>query len=323
VSAPVHGGDLDRAVARFGGDPAAWIDLSTGINRRPWPVQGPSVRAWQALPTNAALGRLTEAARAAYGAGGAVLPVPGAQAAIGALPRLWPCGRARVLGPTYTGHAAALAAAGWIVEEVTTPAALAGADLAVIVNPNNPDGRALPAGEVMGLHARSGRLLVDESFADVVPCLSVAARTGPPGLVVLRSFGKFYGLAGLRLGFVLADDATVAGLGGLLGPWPVSGPAAEIGAAALADGDWAEATRARLAGEVARLDELAAGAGWRLLGGTALFRLYETGDADRAQARLARHLIWSRRFDRSPGALRLGLPGGEAEWARLAAALGR
>ena len=206
------------------------------------------------------------------------------------------------------------AAAGWQVEDASDLDALAGADLAVVVNPNNPDGRQHDPRALLALASRVKRLVVDESFADAVPGVSLAAEAGRPGLLVLRSFGKFYGLAGLRLGFVLGSEADVAALAAMAGPWPVSGAAIEIGRRALLDRAWAEATRARLARDAVRLDGLAQGAGWKLVGGTPLFRLYETGDAAAAQERLARAKIWSRIFSGKPGWLRLGLPGDEAEW---------
>jgi cobalamin biosynthesis protein CobC len=151
--------------------------------------------------------------------------------------------------------------------------------------------------------------------------LSLAAEAGRPGLLILRSFGKFYGLAGLRLGFMLGSEADVAALAAMAGPWPISGVAIEIGRCALLDRDWADATRARLAREALRLDDLAKGAGWRFIGGTPLFRLHETADAVAARERLARAKIWSRIFSGKSGWLRLGLPGDEAEWVRLANAL--
>jgi len=163
----------------------------------------------------------------------------------------------------------------------------------------------------------------DESFADATPDLSLAAQAGEPGLVILRSFGKFYGLAGLRLGFALGSAVDVAALAALAGPWPVSGAAIAIGRRALCDRAWAAATSSRLARDADRLDALIRPAGWRLVGGTALFRLYDTGDAEAAQRRLAEAQIWSRIFHERPGWVRLGLPGDEAEWDRLAAALGK
>lgn len=313
-----HGGNLDAARVRYGdGD---WIDLSTGINRVPYPLPPIPAGAWQALPDRAAMARLIRAAQAAYATKAAVLPVAGAQAAIQMIPRAFPAGLARVLGPTYNEHAAALRAAGWQVEEVGELSALAGADLAVVVNPNNPDGRCHPPEALRLLAGQVGRLVVDESFADPVPELSLAS--DPGRALVLRSFGKFYGLAGVRLGFVLGEDAAIAALAEMAGPWPVSGPAIAVGGTALADRDWAAASISRLQDDAQRLDGLAAGAGWRLVGGGHLFRLYETPDAEAAQQRLARHHVWSRIFPWHWHWLRLGLPA-PGEWARVDAALRR
>jgi len=318
-----HGGNLDIALERFGGCPEEWIDLSTGINRCPYPVGELTPRHWTALPSRSEIASLHHAARRAYATTAPVLATAGAQAAIQLLPRLAPPGRARILAPTYNEYAAILSGAGWTIEQAAALEALAGADLAIVVNPNNPDGRLHDPAKLLALLPHVGRLVVDESFADCVPGLSLAPEAGRPGLIVLRSFGKFYGLAGLRLGFILASEADVAACAGMSGPWPVSGPAIEIGRRALLDRDWADETRARLARGSARLDRLTRDAGWTLIGGTPLFRLYEAGDAVAAQERLAEAKIWSRIFRDSPGWLRLGLPGSEAEWERLAAALSR
>lgn len=316
-----HGGNLDEAMARHGaGD---WIDLSTGINRRPWPVPAIPPEAWAALPTRSALARLIDAARAAWQVAPdtAGTALAGAQAAIQLVPGLRAPGRARVLGPTYNEHAAALRAQGWQVAEVTDPAALEGADLAVLVNPNNPDGRSLAPDALRALAARVRLLVVDESFADATPALSLLPQALPGNTLVLRSFGKFYGLAGLRLGFAFAAPPIIARLAERAGPWPVSGPAIHVGIAALSDAGWAEAMRTQLATDAERADALALGAGWAVAGGTPLFRLYRTPDARAAHDRLARQHIWSRIFPWSPQLLRLGLPGPEAEWDRLATAL--
>lgn len=318
-----HGGNLDRAVQRFGGRVQDWIDLSTGINRQPYPVGEIGQLHWSALPSHSDIESLHEAARQAYGISASILAMAGAQAAIQLLPRLAPRGRARVLAPTYNEYVAALSAAGWDVAEVPTLEALAGADLAVVVNPNNPDGRRHDKAELLALLTRVGRLVIDESFADAAPELSLAAEAGRPGLLILRSFGKFYGLAGLRLGFVLGGEGDIAALSAMAGPWPVSGAAIAVGRRALLDRDWAKATVTRLARDCLRLDAEAKPQGWRLVGGAPLFRLYETEDGRAAQERLAGARIWSRVFEQQPGWLRLGLPGDETEWARLAAALSR
>jgi cobalamin biosynthesis protein CobC len=314
-----HGGDIDVARARFGG--TDWIDLSTGINRVPYPLPPLPREAWTALPTRAAMTGLLAAASAAYGSDAPMLAVAGAQAAIQMIPRLAAPGRARILAPTFNEHAAALRATGWDVAEVATLSELERADLAVVVNPNNPDGRSHAPETLEALSHQVGRLVVDECFADTRPELSLVQRADQERLLVLRSFGKFYGLAGVRLGFVIGCERDIAALSEMAGPWPISGAAIVIGQAALTDRAWAEATMKRLRCEVVRMDDLARSAGWKPLGGTELFRLYDTPDATLAQNRLASQQIWSRIFSFSAHYLRLGLPGNPAEWSRLAAAL--
>lgn len=316
-----HGGNLDQAMATFGaGD---WIDLSTGINRRPWPIPDLAPDCWRSLPTRAVQAELVTAAARAWGASaqGAGVALAGAQAAIQLVPSLRPLGRAAVLGPTYNEHAACLVQSGWTVRTVTAPEALQGADLAVVVNPNNPDGRHHTPADLLALSRQVGLLVVDESFGDVTPALSLLPHAGAPNLLILRSFGKFYGLAGLRLGFAFGPAADIGLLSQAVGPWAVSGPAIEIGRRALADDAWADAMRSQLAQDAARADALALAVGWQQAGGTTLFRLYDTGNAQAAQTHLARHRIWSRIFPWSDRLLRLGLPGPEAEWDRLTQAL--
>jgi cobalamin biosynthetic protein CobC len=316
-----HGGNLDLAQQRFGGRPEDWIDLSTGINRLPYPVGDVSARAWSTLPSRAEIDALHQAARHAYRTTAPIVATGGAQAVIQILPQLAPSGRARILAPTYNEYAGVLSAAGWDVQEVAELDALAKADLAVVVNPNNPDGRCHPPKDLLALLPRVGRLVIDESFADPVPQLSLALEANRQGLLILRSFGKFYGLAGLRLGFAIGNSPDIEKLAAMSGPWPVSGAAISIGCRALRDDAWAENTTARLARDCIRLDTLAQLQGWRPVGGTSLFRLYEIPDALAAQDKLARSQIWSRVFAQRPAWLRLGLPGSEAEWTRVAEVL--
>ncbi|WP_199260026.1 threonine-phosphate decarboxylase CobD [Paracoccus binzhouensis] len=317
-----HGGDIDRAASRFGR--ADWIDLSTGINRRPWPAPensaGPlSSHALTALPTRADAARLCAVAATRFGCPpDQVLPLAGASAAIQLLPHVLPGRRAAVLSPTYNEHAASLRAAGWAVAEPSDPAALAGADLAVIVNPNNPDGRELPPARIAAIAATVGHLVVDESFADPRPDLSVATAQ-PDNVTALRSFGKFWGLAGLRLGFAIAAPDLLARLAERAGPWSVSGPALEIGARALADTAWIDDTVVWLSEAALHLDQIVT-PHWPLVGGTHLFRLYDTPDAPAARDLLARAGIWSRIFPWHPRWIRLGIPGNRAEFDRVAGA---
>lgn len=319
-----HGGNIDSAMATFGGAPADWIDLSTGINRQPYPLPHLPASAWTMLPTYAATQALLAAVSHHYQTTAPVLAVAGAQAAIQMMPWLTPPGGrklARVLGPTYNEHAATLRAAGWQVQEVAHLADLGGADLAVVVNPNNPDGQTHAAADLLALLPILGRLVVDESFGDITPDLSMLPHAGTDRLLVLRSFGKFWGLAGARLGFVFGAAADIANLQAMAGPWPVSGAALAIGERAYRDPKWAIETRARLQHEMPRIDAIAQTAGWQVVGGTALFRLYHTPDAALAQTQLAHAHIWSRIFPWHQNWLRLGLPGTELEWARLTAAL--
>ncbi|MEL7348334.1 MAG: threonine-phosphate decarboxylase CobD [Pseudomonadota bacterium] len=317
-----HGGNLDAAIQAYGGDRARWIDLSTGINRRPYPLPRLPPDCWARLPEASATARFVQAARGYTGAGAAVeiVPAPGAQALIQACPLLRPPGRVGIVTPTYNEHEAAFAAAGWDVVPLSDVEDLRGLDALVVVNPNNPDGRCYDPADLLARAGSLDLLVVDESFADTAPALSAIPHlSGDLGTrtVVMRSFGKFFGLAGLRLGFAACTAPLAHALAERLGPWAVSGPALEVGARAYADAAWIEETRARLAVEAARLDALAAEAGWRLIGGTTLFRTYDVGDGVGAQSRLARQQIWSRTFPYAPGWLRLGIPSGDDRWPSL------
>lgn len=310
-----HGGGIDAAAARHGGDRADWLDLSTGINPVPYPMPDLSPQDWTALPDRAAQDALIEAARAFWSVPDSmdILAAPGASVLIAQAPHLVPAGQVHIPGPTYNEHAAAFAAAGWAQIDNDAPTAAL-----VAVHPNNPTGRIWHRDEVS---APRPLTIIDESFADTLPDASLLSPDLPAGALVLKSFGKFWGLAGLRLGFAIGHPAMIDALRDRIGPWAVSGPALRIGAAALRDHDWAAGTRRRLARDAARLDELADAAGLTLQGGTDLFRLYQAPDAVALQDRLARHHIWTRIFPYSDSLIRFGLPGSAAEWTRLKVAL--
>ncbi len=306
-----HGGGLDTAIARYRGSRADWLDLSTGINPVPYPVPDLPADAWSTLPDTDAANRLVTAARSFWGvpAGAGLLAAPGLSALIAKIPSLTPAATVRIDAPTYNEHAAAFRAYGWRLG-TDRPSAR------VVVHPNNPDG-ALWSGD----HAENSDLVViDESFCDTCPEQTHIAKAATPGTLVLKSFGKFWGLAGLRLGFAIGDPNLIARLADMLGPWPVSGPALTIGAKALSDRAWADRTRVRLTRDSAQLDGLLTGAGAQVTGGTPLFRLYRVDDAATWQHRLANHHIWSRIFPYSTTWLRLGLPP-PAGWDRLQTAL--
>lgn len=324
-----HGGRLSMARARWSDAPLPWIDLSTGINPRPYPPGDIDPSAWSRLPDPAAIAALEATMAAAFGVedAGHVVACAGSEAALRLLPMLRR-GRARVgiAGPTYGSHADAWAA--HEVIEAMLPALLArldDLDVLVVVRPNNPDGTLAEettlADAAARLAARGGWLVLDEAYADAMPGVALAARDWARAAIVLRSFGKTYGLAGVRLGAVVAPPALVAPLRALLGDWPVSGPAIAVATRAYADRDWLRATHARLAADAARLDALIAEAGMMPQGCCPLFRLIEHDRAAALYHHLGARGILARAFADQPRRLRIGLPGAEADWTRLAKAL--
>ena len=254
-----------------------------------------------------------------------VVAVPGTQLLISLLPRLFPQDSVSILSPTYSEFAPAFAAAGAQILEAGTLAGLFDADAAILCNPNNPDGRRVEATtliELLRRRAATGLTVVDESFADLEPGgISLAPSLPLPGVVVLRSLSKTYGLAGLRLGFALASPDLAASIRDAIGSWPVSGPAIEIGTQALADRSWREAARKRLGQDTTRLDQMLHKAGPGIAGGTLLFRLTESAGAPELFHRLGQAGILVRNFDYRHDWLRFGIPGTEDAWQRLAQAL--
>jgi cobalamin biosynthesis protein CobC len=322
-----HGGALEVARKLAPRAPEPWIDLSTGINPHAYPLPDLEPAAWSRLPESGALAKLEAAAARRYGVRvGSVVAGPGSQALIHALAHISPHGEVGALGPTYSGFAAAFADRGARIINAKRLKDMDVLDVAIVVNPNNPDGRIIPRDDLLALHeglARRGAvLIVDEAFADFGGEGESLAPTLPPSsAVVLRSFGKAYGLAGLRLGFALASPDIVPSLRAALGPWPVSGPAIAIGVRALADSDWLRAMRARLGKDATRLDALLLRAGWGVIGGTRLFRLAAREDARAVFERLLAAGILARPFAEAPDRLRFGIPGDQNAWERLATAL--
>ncbi len=317
-----HGGALEQARRVYPGAPTPWIDLSTGVNPHSYPVQALPAAAWTRLPEAEAVAALEVAAAASYGSPpwSSTVAAPGTQAIIQLLPGLLPGRDVRVLGPTYAEYERVFARRA-ALRVVAHPSDLAGADVAIVVNPNNPDGRLLSPAALTAVVPSVGALVVDEAFMDALEPGSSLVPHLPPRAVVLRSFGKFYGLAGLRLGFAVAAPDLVHELRDRLGPWAVSGPALAVGSEALADTGWQVASRHRLAGEAARLDRVLAGAGLEPVGGTPLFRLARHPRADAVFDALGQAGILTRPFTRDATWLRFGLPGADEHWARLKAAL--
>lgn len=358
-----HGGNLSAARRAFPRAPIPWLDLSTGINPHAYPICGLdhvhdygsnrsvimnvvdseslerdavfrsyptlALETFTRLPDPDALYALELAARKAYQAPAPcqVVAAPGTQAIISLMPWLWPARRVGILGFTYGEHERAWRAGGAEVMIVDDLAALAQMDVAIVVNPNNPDGRLVAAKDLRGLGgalaAHDGLLIVDEAFIDFLePAASLVPNMPGDHAMVLRSFGKTFGLAGLRLGFALAPKVCADKLRAALGPWPVSGAAIAIGTRALADFAWLTMTRHKLTDDGAALDMILQSVGLGSVGGSSLYRLVRHDEAQSLFEGLASAGILARRFDARPTWLRFGIPGRDADRDRLQAALG-
>lgn len=320
-----HGGRLLRAAREHGIAPERWLDLSTGISPFGWPMPPIPATAWQRLPEDD--DGLVEVACAYYGAT-ALLPVAGSQAAIQALPTLRPPSRVGIIAPGYAEHAQAWQRAGHEVEWLPASALLAAPprhDVIVLIHPNNPGGECFYTASLLRLHAalaaRGGWLVVDEAFMDATPTHSLCGDAATEGLIVLRSVGKFFGLAGARVGFVCAAPALLDALHTRLGPWTVSGPARHVLKLALADRRWHHEARGRLHAASAQLQALLSRHGLPPTAGTAFFQWCRDDRAATLHHALAARGILTRLFD-TPASLRFGLPTDEAAFGRLNDALG-
>jgi cobalamin biosynthetic protein CobC len=319
-----HGGRLRAAALQYAIAEDQWLDLSTGI--APWSFPLPAIdpRAWARLPETD--DGLEEAACSYYDAP-QVLPVPGSQAAIQLLPRLRRVGKVGVLSPCYAEHAEAWRRGGHLVREVREAEVdyyLDSLDVLVLVNPNNPTGRLVPPEKLLEWHARlvprGGWLVVDEAFMDHSPAHSISRFSNRPGLIVLRSFGKFFGLAGARLGFALAETKLLRLLAEQVGPWAVGGPTRAVGLACLEDRANQALQRGRCALASERLEQLLKVYGLAPQGGCALFQWLITEYAAQLHDFLAQRGILVRLFVHN-SSLRFGLPAEEADWQRLETAL--
>lgn len=319
-----HGGQVRAAAARYGIAVDDWLDLSTGIN--PVPFMPPEIpaSAWARLPQDQ--DGLEEVAARYYGTPD-LLPVSGSQAAIQLLPRLRSHSRVGVLHPGYAEHAHAWRSAGHQVTELCADeiaAQISNLDVLVLMQPNNPTGELFAHAQLHEWHtqlaARGGWLVLDEAFIEASTQTSFVQPHMPQGLIVLRSLGKFFGLAGARVGFVLAHAELLAQLRAALGPWTVAGPSRHVAKAALLDRDWQAATRERLLQGGARLAQLLNDAGLPPAGGCGLFQWVITEWAEAIHQQLAQCGILTRLF-MQPSSVRFGLPGNAAEWDRLNTAL--
>lgn len=313
-----HGGALDRAISAHGGERADWLDLSTGINPVAWPVPDLPNEAWQRLPDDAPFDACLIAAKRYYGVpeGAAIVAAPGTQAIIQWLPSVLSCAPVNVVTPTYGEYQRCFGDRVVAISEMDD----ATAPVVIVGNPNNPDGCMVTEQAVCKQLDRGATVVIDEAFADVAPEHSVIGLTDRAGVLVLRSFGKFFGLAGVRLGFAIGDAKLVSAIASYLGPWAVSGPALQIAQRALSDSDWIVETRMRLARDRSRLEILLTKHGFEPVGATNLFVTVSRPDAQDVYHKLASRRILVRPFDGTSW-LRFGLAADQAGFDRLETAL--
>lgn len=324
-----HGGDLDEAARLYGAPPGGWLDLSTGVNPRPYPTGDPAH--WSAglrrLPSPRELDALLGAARAAYGVGDAVAiaAAPGTEILIRALPHLI-AGTLSVVDTSYRSYRESFAAHGRFAGSADLSSLTGEPDQSLVaVNPNNPDGRTTSPAELLAIgrgRAPGRMLIIDEAYAEPEPNTSVVPHLrGKEPVLVLKSFGKFFGLPGLRLGFAIGPETIVDKVKARLGDWPVSAAAISIGMTALADEAWRTETRHWLGNMAQSLDGVLRSSGLKLAGGCRLFRVARADHAAGLHASLARQGVWTRIFQDRPGLMRFGLPADRAGLERLGEAL--
>ena len=307
-----HGGKLDEAVLQFGGRKSEWMDLSTGINPRPYPFKKVDQMLWERLPDDNDFEDIYKAAHNFWNVpkSSVVLGASGVSSLIAIIPFLNPLSTVSIQQPTYSEYKLSFERVGYKVLKT-------GGEINVIVNPNNPDGKIQKVNEILENHKRL--TIIDESFCDLYPENSLINLASQPGFIILKSFGKFWGLAGLRLGFAIGRPETVNPIKYALGPWQISGPALSIGCQALHDIKWAEKTRANLYESAIRLDKIMKR--YKLIGGTNLYRLYFVTDAKKLFRKLASNKVLIRNFDYNRNWVRIGLPKQEKDWEILEKAL--
>lgn len=333
MSSSIHGGDINQAMrlaSNMGLDAGVyedWLDLSTGINPIPYPLPLISSESWQRLPSCEAMDTLLDAALDYYGAPERkhLIAGPGTALLIQLLPSLFKPQSVSILQPTYGDHQRAWARNGFKVHNIFSPGDIENEGISVVVNPNNPDGRLID-GKTLAFIAeqktrQNGWLIVDEAFGDLTIDHSASALVRDFNVIVLKSFGKFFGLAGLRLGFAIAPEAIISQLNDSLSSWALSGPALIVGSEALSNRQWQKQTLQALSENAGKLNGLVRALGFNVVGATNLFTLIETKQAQSVFMQLLKHKIYVRRFDYNAHWLRIGLTGNDADFTRLAEAL--
>ena len=304
-----HGGDIDKAIKKYGGKKGNWIDLSTGINPNHYPYKLINIRELQNLPYKKDLDNLNKLAKKYFQTTACVTAVSGAQGGINILPFLFPNKTVSILSPTYNEYQNVFSNSLKKIINVKNLSELKKSQIAIICNPNNPDGKLYSNEDLLKISKNVEYLIIDESFMDQYPGKSLSHKLDDQtNILILRSFGKFFGLAGIRLGFLISNKEIDKKIQLLVGTWPISNVAINVASKALIDDVWIMNTISFLKEGSYFLDCLASEISWKVVGGTNLYRLYETPSADDAQNKLANFKIWSRRFTYSKKWIRLGIP---------------
>ncbi|MGR6872271.1 threonine-phosphate decarboxylase CobD [Pseudomonas sp. HK3] len=331
---PVHGGQLETYAKHYDIANNQWLDLSTGINPKGYPQPKIPDSVFRDLPNED--DGLQQAACKYYGSDD-VLMVPGSSWAIQCLPTVlqqYDAQITKVLLPTigYSEHERAWRASN--VEVVfyhyaPTNAQLQDCDVCVLINPNNPSSHLLSSEVVSDmahqLNTHSGWLMVDEAFIDTQPQNSVI-QNQLDNVIVLRSLGKFFGLAGLRVGAIIANDNLLKKCSELLPPWALNNPARFIAKQALQDNEWINQTTLTLMQQSNNLASLCENT--FLVKIKSALKIVKTDffvtlifdakhDAFKCHHTLCEQGIYTRLLDNKSG-IRIGLPNNTDEnWQRL------
>jgi cobalamin biosynthesis protein CobC len=323
-----HGGDLTEAGQRYGTQDPAWIDLSTGINPNPYSVPDITAEAWHRLPSADLETDLLKSARRYYALSddATLIAAAGTQSLIQTLPYLKAPSKVAIVTPTYAEHKICWQRAGHQITECSELTDIPHmCDIVIVVSPNNPTGTVYDIEDLKALsdklRRRSGLLVIDEAFMDVSPDHSFGPALTDTGTIVLKSFGKFFGLAGIRLGFAAGDHSLITQLKDRLGPWAVSGVTMEVANQAVNDTRWITQTRSRLSADRQRLEHLLSSANLTVMGGTDLFSYVQTKQALQLYEHLCQQHILVRPFADTADRLRFGHPACAEDWDRLTAAL--
>lgn len=331
---PAHGGAVQEAAEYFDIALEKWLDLSTGINPVSWPVPDIPAQVWQRLPENH--DQLRSAAADYYGSP-YLVPLAGSQQGIQFLPLMYQ-GRKKdpaiwVTAGSYSEHGNAWAEQGYRVrrvacDQINQLLRQQPVDVLILVNPDNPSGYRWPKEQLLHwwklLRSRGGWLIVDEAFMDCTPEHSLCSELPKDGLFVLRSVGKFFGLAGIRTGFMFAAADQCRRVEKLQGPWSLSHPAQFITEHALQDQPWIQNQRQQLAHSSLRLAGLLEQHLHLPCDGTDLFQTLYFPKAQALYLHLAKQGILSRFLKssaQSKTGIRFGLPVDESDWSRLNDAL--